>query len=69
LHGFDELGGTDEFATNTLAYVLGSHGILTPRDDEVPPSEDIAGGSVNAIRIHKASVREGLHDESYDDEE
>ena len=69
LHGFDELGGTDNFATNTLAYVLGTHGVLTPRDDEVPPYEDITGGSVNTIRIHKTGVRDGFHDDDYDNED
>jgi thiol-disulfide isomerase/thioredoxin len=69
LHGFDELGGTDSFATNTLAYVLGKHGVVTPRDDEVPPYEDITGGSVNAIRILKAGVRDGFHNDDYDNEE
>jgi hypothetical protein len=69
LHGVDEFGGTDDIATETLAFILGSHGVLTPRDDEVPPSEDITGGSVNAIRIHETGVRDGLHDNRYDDEE
>jgi hypothetical protein len=69
LHGFDELGGTDDVATETLAYILGSHGVLAPRDDEVPPSEDITGDSVNVIRIHETDIRDGLHDNCYDDED
>jgi len=56
LHGFDELGGTEDFSTNTLAYVLGAHGVLNARDDEVPPPQDVrmakGSSSVNAIRIH-----------------
>jgi hypothetical protein len=57
LHGFDELGGTEDFSGNTLAYILGAHGVLNARDDEVPPPQDVAKGSssVNAIRIHKAN--------------
>jgi thiol-disulfide isomerase/thioredoxin len=39
LHGFDELGGSEEFDTKTLAYVLGTHGVLNARDDEVPPTK------------------------------
>ena len=64
LHAF-----TDDLATNTLAYILGAHGVLTPRNDEVPPSEDITGGSVNAIRVHKTGVRDGFRDDDYDNEE
>jgi hypothetical protein len=35
----------------------------------VPPHEDITGGSVNAIRILKAGVRDGFHNDDYDNEE
>ena len=37
VRGFDELGGTDEFTSNELAYVLGGHGALTRKDDEEDP--------------------------------
>lgn len=54
LHGFDELGGSDDFSIKTLAYVLASHGVLTAREDEVPPPQDVKSSSGNVIRIHKA---------------
>jgi hypothetical protein len=28
IRGFDELGGTDDFTTEELAYVLSQHGVL-----------------------------------------
>jgi hypothetical protein len=70
LHGFDELGGSDDFATKTLAYVLGTHGVLNARDDEVPPPRDVQGSSsVNAIRVTKGSkIREGMYNDDYDSE-
>eukprot|EP00957_Ditylum_brightwellii_P014833 1118159-Ditylum_brightwellii.AAC.1 len=37
IRGFDELGGTDDFSTNLLAYVLGEHdGIKRTEDEEMP---------------------------------
>jgi hypothetical protein len=33
------------------------------------PSDDIADGSVNAIRIHKTRARDGFHNDNYDNEE
>lgn len=72
LHGFDELGGSDDFSVSTLAYVLGTHGVLSARDDEVPPPEDIANGSsVNAIRISKGgskNIRQGGYTGAYEEE-
>jgi thioredoxin-like negative regulator of GroEL len=28
IHGFDEFGGTDDFSTDDVAYVLSRHGVL-----------------------------------------
>jgi hypothetical protein len=74
LHGFDELGGSEELDTKTLAYVLGTHGVLNARDDEVPPTEDMdKASSVNAIRIKKGSngsnIREGMYANEYEEED
>jgi thiol-disulfide isomerase/thioredoxin len=53
IRGFDELGGSDSFETNTLAFVLGVHGGLTPTEEESEPPEDItmAGRGVNNIQL------------------
>lgn len=74
LHGFDELGGSDDFDIKTLAYVLGTHGVLHARDDEVPPPEDMASNnasSVNAIRIRKhknGNIRDGMYGNKYEED-
>ena len=69
LHGFDELGGMDDFSIKTLAYVLSTHGVLNARDDEVPPPKDVQGGGINAIRVMKhGKIREGMYNDEYDSE-
>eukprot|EP00521_Asterionellopsis_glacialis_P004238 CAMPEP_0195266548 /NCGR_PEP_ID=MMETSP0706-20130129/12074_1 /TAXON_ID=33640 /ORGANISM="Asterionellopsis glacialis, Strain CCMP134" /LENGTH=265 /DNA_ID=CAMNT_0040321157 /DNA_START=35 /DNA_END=832 /DNA_ORIENTATION=- len=85
IRGFDELGGSTNFSTKALAYVLGTHGGLIPKEDEMEmPDEldpDNLAASLNGIRInHKtgrgeggptsSSIKRGIHDkEYYDDEE
>ena len=58
VRGFDEVGGI-EFATNTLAYVLGAHGAIDLTDEE----ENAPGGSsnkgVNSIKIRKGGPKYG----------
>ena len=51
IRGFDELGGTENFSTDSLEFVLGGHGGLILREDLEPPEELLRGGSVNDIRI------------------
>lgn len=59
--GFDELGGTEDFSEQTLAYVLGKHGVINPRDDEEVPEEILKSSKgVNSIRIKKGA-RSGYH--------
>jgi hypothetical protein len=64
LRGFEELGGSEEFSVNELAYVLAGHGALTKRDDEdVTPKwlEEHAKGivGVNSLRMQFAGGRKG----------
>lgn len=47
VRGFDELGGREEFSASELAYVLGGHGALTRRDEEMNCSPGSGGSAVN----------------------
>ena len=72
LRGFDELGGSDDFSVNDLAYILGGHGALTRKDDEeVAPSftEGSGGGmvGVNSLRMRFGGDRKGPRSGGYDD--
>ena len=54
--GFDEMGGTDNFSEQSLAYVLGKHGAIDPTDDEEIPEELLKSvQGVNSIRIRKGA--------------
>ncbi len=54
--GFDELGGNENFSEQSLAFVLGKHGAIDPRDDEEIPEEILnSQKGVNAIRIKKGA--------------
>ena len=55
MKGFDELGGTEDFSERTLAFVLGRHGVIDPRDDEDVPEGVLNSASVNSIRIKKGA--------------
>jgi len=80
IRGFDELGGTQDFSTAALEYVLGVHGgVALPEDAEIPSEllpEHQQG--VNAIRMRGSSrfggktanvVRDGLSSGRFDDED
>jgi hypothetical protein len=56
IKGFDEMGGTEDFTTNTLAYVLGVHDAIDPTDAESVPPE-FSDHGINAIRIRKTGSR------------
>jgi len=59
--GFNELGGSENFSEQTLAFVLGRHGILDPHDDEEVPEEVLESSKgMNSIRITKGA-RNGFH--------
>lgn len=67
LRGFDELGGTDDFSTEDMAYVLSNHGVLK---FEMDRGEEIAGrakrAGLNSMRVN--TVKRGQYDELSDDE-
>ena len=49
IRGFDELGGTDEFSTQMLAWLLSQHNVLTYDGDM--PEEYIKGKGVNSVQV------------------
>lgn len=74
IHGFDEFGGTDDFRTEDMAYVLAGYGMIKPESVE-DRSQEIAENSVrsgfNSIRVNirGAAVLEDEDDDftSFDD--
>lgn len=78
LRGFDELGGTQEFSTKALEYVLGLHGGVHQAEGAEVPLELLPENQkgVNSIRIRgtsrfadtKTSIRDGTSSGQYDDE-
>ncbi|GMI29215.1 hypothetical protein TeGR_g13925, partial [Tetraparma gracilis] len=71
IQGFDELGGSDEFSTQLLAWVMSQHKVLTYDGDM--PEEYFKGKGVNSVHVAmingkysgSQNVREGEH--SYKD--
>ncbi len=67
VHGFDEFGGTDDFATADMAYVLASHGVLNFESDR---SEEImnrsAKAGLNSVRLN--TIKSGDYDDVSDDD-
>ena len=67
IQGFDELGGTPEFSTQLLAWVISTHGVLTYDGDM--PEEYYKGKGVNSVNVsmlngHYAganNIREGAN--------
>ena len=49
IQGFDELGGTEEFSTQLLAWVLSQHNVLTYDGDM--PEEYFKGKGVNSVHV------------------
>jgi thioredoxin-like negative regulator of GroEL len=67
IHGFDEFGGTDDFSTADMAYVLARHGVLNyeaDRSEEL--SQNAARASLNHLRM--AQIRSGEYDNMSDDD-
>lgn len=67
IRGFDELGGTDDFSTSALEYVLGVHGAIRQNESAEIPRELVDPKGVNAIRI-KGSAHSSLHRGIYETE-
>jgi len=70
IHGFDEFGGTDDFTTEDVAFVLSQHGVLdhtgVDRDEDIADRHEKNMG-FNNIKI--SNVRAGDHDLNFDDDE
>lgn len=51
IRGFDEFGGTDNFSTDVVKFVLASHGVLSYDQDK---SDELArrNGGINSTRIN-----------------
>lgn len=68
IRGFDEMGGTDDFSTNDMAYVLSSHGMIKFEADQ---SEDIASrakrAGLNSMKLNQVS--RGQYDNLSDEED
>jgi hypothetical protein len=69
IRGFDELGGTDDFSINVLAYILGKHhGILNIRDDEEVSDDVLRHQGINKLTIRKGeSAKKGYYDDEDDE--
>lgn len=65
IKGFDELGGTADFSTRALEYVLGYCEVLNCDDKEVPPELAGAGNGVNSIQINRESHRVNFDNENW----
>lgn len=72
VRGFDEFGGSDSFGSDAFAYLMSSYKVLNydgPRPDS-PTSSGKGRRGVNGIRMAVgSSVREGLQERRYDDDE
>jgi thioredoxin-like negative regulator of GroEL len=67
IHGFDEFGGTDDFTTSDMAYVLAAHKVLNfeaDRSEEI--NQRAARAGLNSVRL--ATIRAGEYDHASDDE-
>lgn len=76
IRGFDQLGGTEDFSTESLEWLLGNYGgIKTPEGQEMPEELKGGGRGVNGIKMkrryaggRRGGVREDVNEYNYDDE-
>mmetsp|Transcript_21963 Transcript_21963/g.32905 ORF Transcript_21963/g.32905 Transcript_21963/m.32905 type:complete len:182 (+) Transcript_21963:400-945(+) len=76
IRGFDELGGTEDFSTEALEWVLGAHGgIKVPEGREMPAELQSGNRGVNGIKMsrryaggRRGGVREDENEYDYGDE-
>jgi hypothetical protein len=67
IHGFDEFGGTDDFSTADVGFVLANYGMITmdaDRSEEINASSQRAG--LNSIRMNR--IKAGEYDDIDDDD-
>lgn len=68
IRGFDEFGGTDDFTTDDVAYILSTHGVL---NFDMDRSEEIArkakGAGFNSVNL--STIRRGGYEIHDSDEE
>eukprot|EP01039_Chlorochromonas_danica_P004305 gene4305-4725_t len=70
LRGFDELGGTDDFTTDDMAYVLSQHGMLKfdiDRSEEIAARVRRAGFNSMSLNVVKRSQYDDMSDDNMDD--
>jgi hypothetical protein len=67
IRGFDEFGGTDDFSTQDVAYILSTHGVL---NFEVDRSEEISqqAGKAGLNHLRMERIKSGEYDDFSDDE-
>jgi hypothetical protein len=53
IRGFDELGGTTDFSTRALEYVLAYCGVLDSDDQEIPPELAVTGMGINTFNLKR----------------
>lgn len=66
IHGFDEFGGTDNFSTEDVAYVLSTHGVLkyeVDRSEEIERNTTRSG--LNSIKIRSGDTHNLSDDDDY----
>ena len=68
IRGFDEFGGTDDFSSQDMAYILSTHGMLNfeiDRSEEINQQAQKAG--LNHLRMEK--IRAGEYDDMENDDD
>lgn len=65
IRGFDELGGTDEFSADYLAYVLSGHGVC---NYDGPPPAAPTEKKMNIFKQPKSSIRQSAYTNDSDDD-
>ena len=68
IRGFDEFGGTDDFSSQDMAYILSTHGMLNfeiDRSEEINQQSQKAG--LNHLRMEK--IRAGEYDDMENDDD
>ena len=68
IRGFDEFGGTDDFTTSDMAWVLSTHGVLN--FEEADRAEQVAQNAARAgVNAFNLSVKSGDYEAGLSDED